>query len=581
MIDQEKIHQQCLSDDPQVRYGATSALGSAFSHVPDKEQAWKDLIQLTSDEYSSVRSGTASALGSAFPHVPDKEQAWKDLIQLTSDEYSFVRYGAASALGSAFPHVPDKEQAWNDLHKLTSDEYSSVRSGAASALGSAFAHVPDKEQAWNDLHKLTSDKDRIVRVNANHSLGKVSILKASQAKKDDDYKKELETAIEFFEKASHESLYVLSNPSQFCLPFYRSYYTIVFKKQETKEEVDKYLAEAKRVVKGSKSKGTLLKAVENLANALKEVQNLENLDLEAKKGELNYFRQYCDRAAELMIDSEKAAPHATEVLRKGLPIFDRKLKELLEEIQNKAKIVCKEAEGTATEKIACAVSREVQKWEIGSQEEMTQMIENLAYVLEEKISVQPKNQFILSKIEQMKSERNLVNQYEILAQIIPLIRNVEVVPADHVKEGFENLNKGIKDIKEDTTNIKVELDIMCQKLDNISFGVSKLKLNSYNVTSNLPEIKKELEKLNEVVNLNTFSIDKLNTSQAEKLNELKNDLIERLEEIKVIVTKLPNEIDTEITNLVSELKQSDLNKFLQGSSGIASIIGLIISLALL
>ena len=32
------------------------ALGSVFSYVPDKQQAWNDLIKLTTDEDSYVRS---------------------------------------------------------------------------------------------------------------------------------------------------------------------------------------------------------------------------------------------------------------------------------------------------------------------------------------------------------------------------------------------------------------------------------------------------------------------------------------------------------------------------------------------
>ena len=536
MIDQEKIHQQCLSDDPEERIEGLKQLEDNFSLLPDKEQAWKDLIQWTSEERN-------------------------------------VRYGAAKALGSVFYHVPDKQKAWKDLHKLTNDEDSDVRYGAAKALGSAFSHVPDKEQAWKDLHKLTSDEDHVVRVNANHSLGKVSILKASQTKKDDDYKKELEKAIEFIEKAVQESAHSLFsfNPSQFCLPFYRSFHTIVFKKQEAKEEVDKYLVEAKDAVKGSKSKETLIEAVENLASALKEVQNLKNLDLEAMKGELNYYRQYCDRATELMRDTEETAPFATLAMKKGLPILDRNLKELLEEIQNKAKIVCKESKDTATEEIACAVSREVQKWEIGNQEEMTEMIEGLIEVFRLRMPHLPGYEHIFEEIEGIRDEKHLPKQYEMISKLVGLIPMFSSMP--------EYVVQIIKEIKEDTTNTNVKLDIMNQKLDNISYGIFKLKLDSHNLISNLLEMKKELEKLSEMVHLNTLSIDKLNLTQAENLSYLKNDLIERLEEIKVIVNKLPNEIDTEITSLVTELKQSDSDILLQRSSGIASIIGLIISLA--
>ena len=58
-------------------------------------------------------------------------------------------------------------------------------------LVSVFSHVPDKQKAWNDLIKLTNDFNRDVRAYANHSLGKVSIFNASQAKKDEVYKKRI------------------------------------------------------------------------------------------------------------------------------------------------------------------------------------------------------------------------------------------------------------------------------------------------------------------------------------------------------------------------------------------------------
>ena len=79
-------------------------------------------IRLTNDEDSDVRSSATYVLGSAFSQVPDKQQAWNDLHRLTNDEDSDVRYSAAYALGSVFSQVPDKQQAWNDLHRLTNDE---------------------------------------------------------------------------------------------------------------------------------------------------------------------------------------------------------------------------------------------------------------------------------------------------------------------------------------------------------------------------------------------------------------------------------------------------------------------------
>jgi HEAT repeat protein len=356
--------------------------------------------------------------------------------------------------------VPDKQQAWNDLHRLTNDEDSDVRYSAADAFGSAFSQVPDKQQAWNDLLRLTNDGDRSVRSSSNHSLGRVSIFMASKAATDEDYKKELEKAIEFFETAAKEAIYY--NPAQFCLPFYRSFHTIIFKKQEAKEEVNKYLEEAKDAIKGSESKKLLFEAVENLAEALKEVQNLETLDLEVKKGEINFYRKYCDHAAEIIKCTDEKAPFATEVLRKGLPILDRNLKAIIEEIQEKAKNTYKQSQGTVTEEIAYSVCREVQKWEMGSPEEMTQKVEDIAYVLKKKIGYVPENEYVLNKIEAMRYERNLVKQYEALLFVIEQIPTITVVPEDAV---IDKINKVGQELG-------TKLDGLSQEMNEIRISLS-------------------------------------------------------------------------------------------------------------
>ncbi len=307
--------------------------------------------------------------------------------------------------------------AWEDLHRLTNDT-EDVRIEAVISLGYAFQNVPDKKQSWEDLVKLTDDWEQSIRAQANHLLGKISIFKASQAKSEDDYRKELEIAIEFFGKATEEADWRF-NPSQFCLPFYYSFYAIVFKKEDA--EVDIYLEAANDAIEYSMNKRLLFEALQNLSNAQKEIQKLESMDLESKKSELNFYRKYCESAEELMRDTEEKTPFAVATMRKGLPILDRKLKSLLEEIQEKAKTACQESKGTETEEIACAVSREVQKWEMGTEEEMVQKIENLIFILKSKIANSPENKFIFDKIEEIRHERNITKQYETVALIIGAI----------------------------------------------------------------------------------------------------------------------------------------------------------------
>ena len=320
-----------------VRSRATGALGSAFRYLTDKEMASKDLLALTKDQNSKVRSRAAGALGIAFRHLTDKEQASKDLLALTKDQDSKVRKRAVGALGSAFRYLTDKEVASKDLLALTTEQDSKERTRAAYALGSAFQYLTDKEQAWKDMFALTKDEHSNVRVSANHSLGKISVYRATNADNEDLLQKELENAIDFFEKSAQESTWF--NPAKFCLPFYRSYYSVIFRKQEAEEVVKKNLDEAKRVVFGSESRKMLLEAVENLSNALNEAQKLRDLD--DIKTDLNGYRRYCDRACELLDSAEDRAPEATLLVRKGLPVIDERIQDTIKDIQKKSKALCK------------------------------------------------------------------------------------------------------------------------------------------------------------------------------------------------------------------------------------------------
>lgn len=56
-----------------------------------------------------------------------------------------------------------------------------------------------------------------------------------------------------------------------------------------------------------------------------------------------------------MRDTEEAAPFASMAIKKGLPILDRKLKSLIEEVQEKAKTACQISQGALTQEIASDV----------------------------------------------------------------------------------------------------------------------------------------------------------------------------------------------------------------------------------
>ena len=383
----------------------STVLRYAFLDVPDKEQAWEDLIRLTHDENSTARQLAAYTLDIAFPHAPDKEQAWEDLHRLIHDEDGNVRQFAAYALDIAFLYAPDKEQAWKDLHRLTQDEDSNMRHSAAKALGPAFPHAPDKEQAWEDMYRLTQDRDIIVRLFANHSLGRASIFKATESKSEESFRDELEKALKFFESSVKET--TIYNPSKFCLPFYKALYAITFEKHGAEVEVQKYFAEAKDAAEGSKSKEQLLEAIENLANALSEVQRVREANLDTIKRNLNAYRRYCDRAADLIGAAEEETPGAARILRRGLPIIDKRIKEIFREIQERAIAVCKLTQNTALEDLGAELNREGKNLlEIRDPIGLGKSVDTFQFILSEMCAKIPadKRGFAQETLEKAKNE---------------------------------------------------------------------------------------------------------------------------------------------------------------------------------
>lgn len=407
-----------------VRLHTATAIGNAFAYIKDNDVAWKVLLSLTKDWDCNVRLRATSALGSAFAHVANKEQAMKDLLVLIKSDDFYVRRGAATALGFCLPHVIDKKCATEELLLLLKDQDIYVRRRAATALGSVFADITDKEQAYKDLFELTKDNISDVRVFASYSLGRISIFRATESENEDYYFKELKNAIEFFERSSIES--TIFNPAEFCYPFYKSVYSITFEGEDIGGEVNKYLEIAKRVVEASESKKSLLEAIENLEKALREMYKAKENDFDEMKSNLIACQQHCERATDILAKIEKNAPVATKLIRRGLPKIDQQIKDLLIEIQKKAKKGCQQSKGTLNEELACSVNKEVQNWYISNHEQLTKNVDNLVFMLKLKIPLTPKNIIILNEIEKIRNEKDITKQYEKISYIIGLI-STEVI----------------------------------------------------------------------------------------------------------------------------------------------------------
>ncbi len=198
-------------------------------------------------ESTEHRQHAATLLGNEFDHLDDKEAAWQDLHRLTQDHHFLVRKYAVAAIELAFPNLPSDHLVWQDLHRLANDRNRYVRWEVGCVLGSLFPSLPYKSLVWRELDRLSKEKDEAIRSISYHSLGRACIFKATEAD-DRDLKAHLEEAIEFFQKSSDSpGNWRNENHAVFCLPFYKSLHSLLFRDVSKAEEIQRYLAEAKRL----------------------------------------------------------------------------------------------------------------------------------------------------------------------------------------------------------------------------------------------------------------------------------------------------------------------------------------------
>lgn len=538
----QDLHRLTKDEDCNVRWGAAYSLVSAFNQIPNKDQAWQDLHRLTKDEDLNVRWVAAEALASAFSQLPDTGQAWQDLHRLTKDEDRTVRCEAALVLGPAFSQLPDKDKAWQDFHGLTKDEDSGVRWAAALALGQAFSQLPDKDEAWQDLHNLTQDENCDVRVFAYHSLGRVSVLKATETADKGALKREMESAVAYFEKSTQEKSYL--NPAKFCHPFYRTYLVITFQ-EANEDEVQRYIAEARKAVGRSKSKVKLLKAVENLARALRESQRLKDRSFKEIVNELNTYRLYCEKAAEYMDSAEEKAPGAVKLMRRCNLFLEDRIKATIAEIQEKARQISPEVDKAAR----CLSLVDPIK--------VHQCCMRMAFALRASCIRLPDGKRELTC--------GILSDIEKEEELSVVLGKIELAMAYTLPE------------------IEAERKEMIDRLKNIEFSMAKLNLCSGSARHDLFELKTIIKNFQDKTEARGLSMEEL----SKVLIERDNTLIERLQKMKEdwllsvekMAQSLPNSDENEkILKEIQSLKQSRKRDALGITGDISSIAGLLVSL---
>ncbi|MDP2753352.1 MAG: class I SAM-dependent methyltransferase, partial [Nitrospirota bacterium] len=176
--------------------------------------------------------------------------------------------------------------------------------------------------------------------------GRASMIRAVKAENIEILKNNLERSIKFFENSSKKLDYF--QLADFSLPLSRLIYTILFKREEKqKAEVDvqRHLEEAKNAAIGSESKEKLLESIKSTLHILKELDKLEEIDLNTMKSDLGTILQYCKDTEERLITAHEKEPHDAELIKKAISIIKdviSKMQESSPELSEKAKNISKQ-----------------------------------------------------------------------------------------------------------------------------------------------------------------------------------------------------------------------------------------------
>ncbi|AKB23137.1 hypothetical protein [Methanosarcina sp. WH1] len=208
MIDQETLHDRTLNPFMEEKIDALKQLSTNFEFLPDREQAFDDMLRLSSDKDNLVKETAVKTLELVYPHVPDRKKLWTKLAGLAASQAPGVRNAAMHALTSSYILIPGEQMVWTDFLKLASSGTDSVKEYAFSGLKSVFPLVPDKIQAWKDLLELRESADMNTRVEATRTLGMVFSHVEDQ---DKAWKELLKLALEEREPLQKESFEALAS----------------------------------------------------------------------------------------------------------------------------------------------------------------------------------------------------------------------------------------------------------------------------------------------------------------------------------------------------------------------------------
>jgi len=158
-----------------------------------------------------------------------------------------------------------------------------------------------------------------------------------------------------------------------------------------------------------------------------------------------------------------------------------------------------------------------------------------------------------------------------------------------IVSALSNINVQVKSLEEKIEEkdklIEYFEDIVKNQLDNISYGIIKLKIRSASILPDLQKVQNELKKLNKIeTDINNLGFElteltELTDVQNQNFISLNMELSNLTEEIKInVVPRLPDSEKTDIIiEMLTDLEKSKGEKWFHRAASLSSIIGLIIT----
>jgi len=177
------------------------------------------------------------------------------------------------------------------------------------------------------------------------------------------------------------------------------------------------------------------------------------------------------------------------------------LGKLIIDVKEKTEIACREAKGTATEKVVCEINKEIQDLKIGDQEYMKMQVKVLYTNLKSSVPNKEEYSLIHQEIDNILVEDDLVNQYSSLNMLIPKIIEIKVVETTDVLSGeIKGLKESVNKLTESIKEMKISLKPGIKEEIQVTIGLSGFGSGAQKVIKipiqeiSYPELQDDLQK---------------------------------------------------------------------------------------